>query len=36
MHIALIVLSALLVIALLGSAGAKLAKAGPILEANTR
>lgn len=31
-HIALIVLAVLLVIALLGSAGAKLAKAAPILE----
>lgn len=32
MHIALIVLSVLLAIVLLGSAGAKLAKAAPILE----
>lgn len=32
MHIALIVISILLVVALIGSAGAKLAKAAPILE----
>ncbi|MEZ0352376.1 DoxX family protein [Mycobacterium sp. pR1184] len=32
MHIALIVLAILLVIALVGSAGAKLAKAAPIME----
>ena len=32
MHIALIVLSVLLVVVLVGSAGAKLAKAAPVLE----